>query len=65
MRFAADQYVPKRVSRNAWFHLPEFQPLGEKRLLCLLCARVVSTTTWAHHSKGIEHRMAKAELEGK
>jgi hypothetical protein len=41
---------------------PEYQVLGEKRLLCLLCARVVGTSGKRMHEKGVEHRSALAEM---
>jgi len=41
---------------------PEYQLLGPRRLLCLLCARVLATTAKATHEKGIEHRSALAEM---
>lgn len=40
---------------------PEFQWLSDRRLLCLLCARVVATTAKAAHERGTEHKVALAE----
>ena len=50
--------------RDQWCHNPAYQWIGERQILCLLCARVVSTNgrAKAAHEKGIEHRSALAEM---
>jgi hypothetical protein len=46
---------------------PEYQLLAPRRLLCLLCAKVISTNgrAKAAHEKGVEHRVALAEMAGR
>jgi hypothetical protein len=51
--------TPKQPTR-----LP-FQRLDDRKLICLLCAKVVADRAKAAHEKGVEHRSALAEMAGR
>ncbi len=51
----------RNYHRFAYHGQAEYQLLAPRRLLCLLCARVVGTHAKAAHERGIEHRLAVAE----